>query len=190
MKKLILASASPRRREILSQAGFVFEVMPSTKEETRRGSTPQEIVEHLAEDKARDTGEACKAPCVVLGADTIVVCDGEIMGKPKDEAEARRMLEKLAGRGHQVYTGVALLEKGDGQRLHTFHQKTEVFVYPMTEEEITGYIATGEPMDKAGAYGIQGRFGMYIEKIEGDYLNVVGLPLARVYREMKLLGML
>lgn len=190
MKKLILASASPRRREILALAGFAFETAVSDKEERQRGDTPWEIVEHLAADKAADVAERMDGSCLILGADTVVVCDGEIMGKPKDREEAGNMLHRLAGRSHQVYTGVALLETGKTRRLHTFHQKTEVYVYPMSEEEIEAYIATGDSMDKAGAYGIQGRFGMYIEKIDGDYQNVVGLPIAKVYQEMKALGML
>lgn len=190
MKKLILASASPRRREILALAGFAFETAVSDKEERQRGDTPGEIVEHLAADKAADVAERMSDPCIVLGADTVVVYDGEIMGKPKNREDAENMLCRLAGRNHQVYTGVALLETGTKERIHTFHQKTEVYVYPMSVEEIEAYVATGEPMDKAGGYGIQGQFGMYIEKIDGDYLNVVGLPIARVYQEMKALGML
>ena len=191
MRKLILASASPRRREILSSAGFVFDVIPNRKEEEKRGNTPEEIVMHLAEDKAMDVAQQTEKNALVLGADTIVVCEGEIMGKPKDPADAARMLLKLQGRAHQVYTGVAMAERRFGEiSISSFCQKTSVFVYPMSEEEIREYIAAGEPMDKAGAYGIQGAFSMYIEKIEGDYLNVVGLPLSRLCRELKTLGVI
>ena len=186
MKRMILASASPRRREILAQAGFDFEVLPGTNEEIKRGATPGEIVENLALDKARDVAAGCEDNCLILGADTIVVCDGEIMGKPVDEADAYRMICGLQGSVHQVYTGVALVDKtAQDVKVYCFHQKTDVWVYPMSDEEIYGYIATKEPMDKAGAYGIQGRFGMFIEKIDGDYLNVVGLPLARLWQELK-----
>lgn len=190
MTKLILASASPRRREILSLAGFDFTVCPAKGEEVRVGADPVEIVENLAKAKAREVAEAQKEDCVVLGADTIVVLDGEIMGKPADQADASRMLHALQGRSHQVYTGVALDVVRDGaQQVHSFVQRTDVFVYPMTDGEIEAYMDTGEPFDKAGAYGIQGRFGTYIEKISGDYLNVVGLPMARLYQEMKRLGL-
>ena len=186
MKKIVLASASPRRREILAQAGFSFEVLPGTNEEIKRGAAPGEIVENLAADKASDVAGKCSGECLIIGADTIVVFDGEIMGKPADEADAYRMLHKIQGRVHQVYTGVALLDKTpEGIKVSTFHQKTDVWVYPMSDDEIYGYIATKDPMDKAGSYGIQGQFAMFIEKIDGDYLNVVGLPLARLYQELK-----
>ena len=186
MKKMILASASPRRKEILAMAGFEFEVLPGTNEEVKRGELPGEIVENLAVDKARDVAARCEGDCLVLGADTIVVSGGEIMGKPVDEADAYRMIRGLQDAVHQVYTGVAMLDKTeDDVKVYSFHQKTDVWVYPMTDEEIYGYIATKDPMDKAGAYGIQGQFGMFIEKIDGDYLNVVGLPLARLWQEMK-----
>ena len=190
MTKLILASASPRRREILDMAGFAFSVCPARGEEVRVGADPVEIVENLAKAKAREVGGLQKEDCLVLGADTIVVLDGEIMGKPADRADASRMLHALQGRSHQVYTGVALDTVRQGvYTVHSFVQRTDVFVYPMTDAEIEAYMDTGEPFDKAGAYGIQGRFGKYIEKINGDYLNVVGLPLGRLYQEMKRLGL-
>lgn len=190
MTKLILASASPRRREILDMAGFVFAVCPARGEEVRVGADPVEIVENLAKAKAREVAGSQKEDCLVLGADTIVVLDGEIMGKPADRADASRMLHALQGRSHQVYTGVALDAVRQGvYTVHSFVQRTDVFVYPMTDAEIEAYMDTGEPFDKAGAYGIQGRFGKYIEKINGDYLNVVGLPLGRLYQEMKRLGL-
>lgn len=190
MTKLILASASPRRREILDMAGFAFAVCPAWGEEVRVGADPVEIVENLAKAKAREVAGSQKEDCLVLGADTIVVLDGEIMGKPADRADASRMLHALQGRSHQVYTGVALDAVRQGvYTVHSFVQRTDVFVYPMTDAEIEAYMDTGEPFDKAGAYGIQGRFGKYIEKINGDYLTVVGLPLGRLYQEMKRLGL-
>lgn len=190
MTKLILASASPRRREIFDMAGFAFAVCPARGEEVRVGADPVEIVENLAKAKAREVAGSQKEDCLVLGADTIVVLDGEIMGKPADRADASRMLHALQGRSHQVYTGVALDAVRQGvYTVHSFVQRTDVFVYPMTDAEIEAYMDTGEPFDKAGAYGIQGRFGKYIEKINGDYLNVVGLPLGRLYQEMKRLGL-
>lgn len=123
---------------------------------------------------------------IVLGSDTIVSLDGKILGKPADEEEASRMLRLLAGRTHEVYTGVALLTRQNGElREKVFYEKAQVEMYPMSEEEIRSYIATGEPMDKAGAYGIQGRAAIYIKGIAGDYHTVVGLPVARVYQELK-----
>ena len=126
---------------------------------------------------------------IVIGADTVVVHDNKILGKPSDEAEAFRMLKSLAGDIHQVYTGVAMLVYGeDGEAKEICHaERTEVFVHEMSDEEIRNYIASGEPMDKAGAYGIQGKFAAYIDKIEGDYYNVVGLPVAYVYQQLKAL---
>ena len=171
-------------------AGFAFAVCPARGEEVRVGADPVEIVANLAKAKAREVAGSQKEDCLVLGADTIVVLDGEIMGKPADRADASRMLHALQGRSHQVYTGVALDAVRQGvYTVHSFVQRTDVFVYPMTDAEIEAYMDTGEPFDKAGAYGIQGRFGKYIEKINGDYLNVVGLPLGRLYQEMKRLGL-
>ena len=171
-------------------AGFAFAVCPARGEEVRVGADPVEIVENLAKAKAREVAGSQKEDCLVLGADTIVVLDGEIMGKPADRADASRMLHALQGRSHQVYTGVALDAVRQGvYTVHSFVQRTDVFVYPMTDAEIEAYMDTGEPFDTAGAYGIQGRFGKYIEKINGDYLNVVGLPLGRLYQEMKRLGL-
>ena len=161
-------------------AGFAFAVCPARGEEVRVGADPVEIVENLAKAKAREVAGSQKEDCLVLGADTIVVLDGEIMGKPADRADASRMLHALQGRSHQVYTGVALDAVRQGvYTVHSFVQRTDVLAY----------MDTGEPFDKAGAYGIQGRFGKYIEKINGDYLNVVGLPLGRLYQEMKRLGL-
>ena len=185
--KIILASASPRRRELLIQAGLRFEVMPSTVEEQMRGNTPAEIVMSLAEQKAADVYEKAAGTeednFLVLGADTIVVCDGARLGKPKDEQDAVDMLCMLSGRSHEVYTGVCMLVCRNGRcRKHVFSQCTTVHMYPISEAQARWYVSTKEPMDKAGAYGIQGKGAVFVEKIEGDYNNVVGLPLAQLWQ--------
>ena len=187
---LILASGSPRRRELLSGIGLTYEVIPSTVEEKVTVSRPEEVVLSLAEQKAAEVCERLRTSgregFLVLGADTIVALGEEIMGKPGDEAEACRMLSSLQGGRHQVYTGVAFcIPETDGIRTYSFYEKTEVEMYPMTAEEIRDYVAGGEPMDKAGAYAIQGGCAAYIKGIHGDYTNVVGLPVGRVWQEMK-----
>lgn len=185
MRKMILASASPRRRELLTQAGFSFEVKVSDADEIITEKEPDKIVKELALVKACAVA-ASETEALIIGADTIVTVDGKILGKPRDAEEAFSMLSMLQGRTHQVYTGVALITKEEGlQKSHVFSEKTDVHMYPMTEQEIREYIATGEPLDKAGAYGIQGRAAVYIRKIEGDYNNVVGLPISRLYQELK-----
>lgn len=199
-KKIILGSASPRRRKLLAQIGAEFEIRVSEKEEIYHSEKPEEIVCELAlmkaENVASELSEAERAGAVVLGADTVVVLDGKILGKPSDEEEAARMLSALQGRSHEVYTGVAVLEYAESgeeavsggwklEKKENYAVETRVYVNPMTEQEIREYIATGDPMDKAGAYGIQGRFAAYIDRIEGDYYNVVGLPVSRVYRTLK-----
>ena len=187
--QMILASASPRRRELLSRIGLAFTVKPACGEERGRGALAWEQVEELALQKAEEIAEEAGENVIVIGADTLVFLDGKPMGKPQDEKEAARMLSALQGRTHQVYTGVALIwSRGGEQRRRSFHECTDVTVYPMTQEEILAYIRTGEPMDKAGAYGIQGLFARHIQKIEGDYNNVVGLPVGRLYQEMKAEG--
>lgn len=182
--ELILASQSPRRRELLTQIGIPFTVRVSNSEEKLIGENPEEIVKGLAFQKAEAVLREAEEGQAVLGADTVVVLDGKILGKPKDEEDAFRMLQDLQGRAHQVYTGVAILTKDSGENI-SFAEETTVELWPMSGEEIRAYIATGEPMDKAGAYGIQGRFAAFIRKIDGDYTNVVGLPLGRVYQEWK-----
>ena len=183
--KIILASASPRRRELLAQAGFSFEVKVSDAGETTTEREPEKIVEELALRKA-EAAAAEEEDALVIGADPIVAADGKILGKPHSREEAFAMLSMLQGRTHQVYTGVALILKESGtERRQVFSEKTDVTMYAMTEQEIRAYINTGEPMDKAGAYGIQGRAAIYIERIDGDYNNVVGLPIARLYQEVK-----
>lgn len=195
MKRIILASASPRRRELLAQIGIEFEVVVSHKEERYRSSEPQEIVKELALMKAENAeselekseGRLPSREMTVIGADTIVVLDGKILGKPKDEAEAFDMLMSLQGRPHLVFTGVALLNfSPTGERtVHTHAAMTKVFIHQMSQSEILSYIQTKEPMDKAGAYGIQGRFAAFIDRIEGDYYNVVGLPVSYLYQRLK-----
>lgn len=184
-KKIILASASPRRRELLAKTGLEFEVVPFSGEEIITKTRPEEIVTELARQKASEVAERCGEGTLVIGADTIVAKDGEILGKPADEADAVRMLTLLAGSVHQVYTGVCLIEKEGGKSgERVFCEVTDVEFYPMSEAEIAAYAASGEPLDKAGAYGIQGKCAVYIKGIRGDYNNVVGLPLARLYHEL------
>mgnify|MGYP001668079893 FL=1 len=226
-KKIILASASPRRRELLTQIGLDFEVVVSETEEKITSTEPAKVVEELSAQKAeavweklcsmtasqgsvtnaerldegsgvsrtdegsevfepeQTSGETAMTDTLVLGADTVVACDGKILGKPADTEAAAAMLTMLQGRGHEVYTGVTILYEENGERKTlTFHEKTTVHFYPMTDAQIREYVATGDPMDKAGAYGIQGFCARYIRGIEGDYNNVVGLPVGRVYQEL------
>lgn len=217
-KKIILASASPRRRELLTQIGLDFDVVVSETEEKITSTEPAKVVEELSAQKAeavweklrsmtashgsvtnaerldegsevfepeQTSGETTMTDTLVLGADTVVACDGKILGKPADTEAAAAMLTMLQGRGHEVYTGVTILYEQNGERKTlTFHEKTTVHFYPMTDAQIREYVATGDPMDKAGAYGIQGFCARYIRGIEGDYNNVVGLPVGRVYQEL------
>lgn len=179
---VVLASASPRRRELLQTAGVAFTVHVSDAEEAiAPGTPPQEAVTELARQKAQAVARECPDD-LVIGADTVVVLDGEILGKPADEADAARMLRMLSGRTHAVYTGVCLLRAGKAE---TFFEQTLVTFYPLTNKEIEEYVATGEPMDKAGAYGIQGRGCTLVREIRGDYFNVVGLPVAALCRRLR-----
>ena len=180
---LYLASASPRRREILQMAGERFEVVPSHGDESRPPElSPGELVQELARRKAF-AAEVFPGPGdIVLGADTLVALDGRLLGKPSTEKEAFSMLSALSGRVHRVYTGCCLRTAG---RSETFVSEAEVEFYPLTEEEIRAYIATGEPMDKAGAYGIQGRGCVLVRGIRGDYYTVMGLPAAEVIRRLR-----
>ena len=199
-KTIILGSASPRRRELLAQIGAEFEVRVSNKEEVYHSNVPEEIVkelalmkaENVAEELAEENPAGAVKSTVVIGADTIVVQDGKILGKPADEADAVRMLSSLRGRRHDVYTGVAVLDYDENGEKHVYNYPvgTAVYVNEMTEEEIRAYVETKDPLDKAGAYGIQGRFAAHIDRIEGDYYNVVGLPVSRVYRTLRKLGVL
>jgi septum formation protein len=179
MKEIVLASASPRRSDLLKQIGIKFKVLPSNVEETfELHLTPEEAVQKLACKKALDIAGKLRDGTLVIGADTVVVKDG-ILGKPKNEAEACKMLSNLSGQWHEVITGVALVDSLSLCSVKTF-EKTRVKFRTLTNDIIEAYIKTGEPMDKAGAYGIQGIGAVLVEKIEGCYFNVVGLPLAKL----------
>lgn len=206
--RIILASASPRRKELLGQAGYDFEVEVSEVDESVVSGSPREMVEQLSEIKAGAvalryrTGEIQNGEealrhraggiqngeedVLVIGSDTVVVLDGRVLGKPGDEEDAFRMLKDLSGKAHQVYTGVTLIYCNDGRELkrRSFSECTEVVMRSISDREIRDYIATGEPMDKAGAYGIQGKAAVFISGIRGDYYNVVGLPICRLTEEI------
>lgn len=208
--KIILASASPRRKELLAQIGMDFEILVSDVEEKVTSSIPQQVVEELSAQKAYaalaqvnkgdvdipvlQENKGCEdipllqeQEIIVIGADTVVACDGHILGKPKDAGDAERMLSLLQGREHQVYTGVTMLRRRNAKEVEkrTFSEATKVHFYAMSQEEISAYVASKDPLDKAGAYGIQGLCARYIRGIEGDYNNVVGLPVGRLYQEIK-----
>lgn len=187
--RILLASASPRRRELLEQIGLPFEVVVSHVEEVITETEPGKVVEQLSAQKAEAVAGSLVEPeeTLVIGADTVVAAENTILGKPKDAAQAAEMLWLLGGRTHAVYTGVTLILRGaSGETARkTFHERTDVSFYPMEEAEIRQYVATGDCMDKAGAYGIQGFCARYISGINGDYNNVVGLPVGRLYQEIK-----
>lgn len=197
MRELILASGSPRRRELLEQIKVPFRVMVSDAEETVTDTDPGQVVKSLAVRKAIQVAKEIEEG-LVLGADTVVSVDGEILGKPKDREDARQMLEKLQGRAHSVFTGVALVEKqkndtaqsdttggpSDSRVLENFYRETRVHVHQMSDQEIENYLDTGDAFDKAGSYGIQGPFAAFVDGIEGDYNNVVGLPVSAVYQAL------
>lgn len=197
-KRIILASVSPRRKELLAQIGLEYEIMPSSAREETASREPAQMVQELSMLKAEAVFESLtagqKKDMLVIGADTMVAFEGQMLGKPADEEEAARMLQSLQGNTHQVFTGVTLIwqernTEGDWEkRQKSFVEETSVTMYPMSFSEIQSYISTGEPMDKAGAYGIQGRCAAWIEKISGDYSNVVGLPVGRLYQELKKIG--
>ncbi len=184
---IILASASPRRRELLGMICHDFSVIVSECEEIVSSTVPEEVTIELSKQKAQAVAKG-RADAVVIGADTVVSIDGEILGKPKDREDACRMLRMLSGRTHQVSTGVTILQTGadaDVKGESRFAETTLVHVAPLSESELASYLDTDEPYDKAGAYGIQGMFGKFITGIEGDYNNVVGLPVHRLYEEWK-----
>jgi septum formation protein len=186
--KLILASTSLRRAEILHDAELSFVVVASAVDETPiPGESPNALVQRLADAKADLAAARAVGPAIVLAADTVVTLEGRIFGKPRSSDDARHMLEALSGRTHAVVTGVTLIRLPDAER-RSFVESTLVHFAQLSAEEITRYLATGEPHDKAGAYAIQGRAGRYIPRIEGDYFNVVGLPLARVTQALAELG--
>lgn len=178
---LILASGSPRRNEILRTAGYAFEIVPSGADENIAPCAPGDYAAALAEKKAREV-LARRPGDVVLGADTVVHLDGRILGKPRDEAQAEQMLAMLSGRVHEVYTGVSVVSQNAHE---SFYERTAVRFFSLTREEILAYVQTGEPMDKAGAYGIQGRGALLVEGIDGDFFNVMGLPVARLARVLE-----
>lgn len=182
---LILASSSPRRQELLRSAGFDFEVRPSKIEEVRgRGETAEEFARRAAREKALEVAASCPRDSLVLGADTVVVVDGEVLGKPTGPHDATRMLRLLSGLTHRVITGVCLVRAPD--RVEALkHETTFVTFCKLGEEEIRCYVSSGEPLDKAGAYGIQGMASRFVTRIEGCYFNVVGLPVPLVYEILR-----
>ncbi|MBQ9815091.1 MAG: septum formation inhibitor Maf [Lachnospiraceae bacterium] len=195
MKKIILASQSPRRRELLNLVRLDFEVIPSDCDEKARADSPEELVKMLSKLKCSDVAgriirkevlpeTASSDGYYVIGSDTIVVFDGNILGKPQDGSDAFRMLKMLSGNTHSVFTGVTVIDTKTGKG-KTFYEKTDVKFIDADDEEIRAYVATGEPMDKAGAYGVQGLGAFLVEKINGDYFTVVGLPLSRLLRVLK-----
>lgn len=185
--QIVLASGSPRRKELLHQMGVdEFEILPARGEECApAGLNPAQLVEQLALQKAREVAEL-RPDCAVIGADTVVALDDEVLGKPGSEERAKEMLRALSGRHHQVYTGVAVVVDG---AVYTHVECTQVEFRALSDEEIDAYVATGEPMDKAGAYGIQGRACTMIRGIRGDYYNVVGLPVCAVHEMLRELGL-
>lgn len=186
--KLILASTSPRRAEILRAAGLSFGVVSSAVDETPfSGESPFEYVKRLADAKAELVVGRAVGPAIILAADTVVSVEGRILGKPRTADDARHMLEQLSGRSHTVLTGVSLIRLPDAER-RSFVESTTVQFVPLSQEEISRYLSTDEPYDKAGSYAIQGQAGRYIPRIEGDYFNVVGLPLSRVMQSLTELG--
>lgn len=186
MKTIVLASASPRRKELLHQIGLEFICHPSQSEERPDSIKPSEMVQELAWQKAAEVAE-CYQDAIIIGADTVVELDGNVLGKPANREHARTMIQSLQGQTHRVFTGVCLLlmQQGRIEKKVLFADETKVEMYEMSPEEIDTYIATGECDDKAGAYGIQGACAAYIKGIHGDYYNVVGLPVARVYRNIR-----
>lgn len=188
INKIVLASASPRRLELLRQIGIEPEVIVSHVEEVVTSSVPGEVVMELSRQKAEDVAKDQEAGTLVIGSDTVVTLDGMILGKPKSHEEAEAMIRSIQGRAHQVYTGVCMVLKGkagEEDEICNFFDETDVEVYPMTDEEICKYAQSDEPMDKAGAYAVQGFFGRYIKGLKGSYANVMGLPISMVYQEMK-----
>jgi septum formation protein len=191
-KQIILGSASPRRRELLQQIGLEFTVITSDCEEHITKTIPAEVVQELSLMKAMDVfSKVNNTEALVIGADTIVALEGTILGKPHSKENAISMLNHLQGKIHQVYTSVSLVWEEKGEvHTHTFYECTDVEVLPMTEEEIAYYVNLDTCMDKAGAYGIQNEFACYVKGIKGDYNNVVGLPIGRVYQELKQFSLL
>ena len=185
-EEIVLASGSPRRKELLEQIGISFTIHKSEKEEEKPEGSPDQVVMELAGQKASEAAAFCAEGTIVLGADTVISLGGSILGKPRDREDAKRMLQEIQGKTHQVYTGVCLLRLWQGRRLEErFYACTDVSVAAMCPEEIERYLDTGEYEDKAGAYGIQGKFAPFIREIRGDFYNVVGLPLHQLYIHLK-----
>lgn len=187
MAQIVLASGSPRRRELLERIGltdFIVRV-PEVEESFPEGLSPQEVVSHISREKAEAAVKLCGPEDIVITADTMVFLDDRRLGKPRDEAHALEMLTALQGRKHTVCTGVSVC-RGDRRRTET--ESTDVFFRPAGEAELRRYIATGESMDKAGAYGVQGRGALLVERLEGDFFNVMGLPLVRLARMLEGFG--
>ena len=200
MYKVVLASNSPRRKEILTQVGVEFEVIPSTVEEKTTKVKPSDVVLELSAQKAGDVASKIKESAIIIGADTVVAIDNRVLGKPENEMDAIRMIRLLQGRSHTVYTGVTVIiktaeagydkyeqagiQRGKKKTIQ-FFEETVVHINHMNEREIEEYVKTGESMDKAGAYAIQGKFASFIKGINGDYNNVVGFPIARLYQALK-----
>lgn len=189
MYKIILASNSPRRKELLEQIGVKFIIIPSNKEEITTKTKPADIVKELAIMKAKEIAERVEETSIIIGADTMVAIGDEILGKPKDYEDAKRMITMLQGKEHQVYTGVGIIIKDKDsteikERIINFVEESKVKVSELSTEQIENYISTKEPYDKAGAYAIQGLFAAHIESIHGDYNNIVGLPIAKIYRSL------
>ncbi|SFA48037.1 septum formation protein [Anoxybacillus pushchinoensis] len=183
--QLVLASSSPRRKQLLRMLGLPFDILVSDVDESFDDNlSPSEIVQQLAHKKAYAVWQQVSDACVI-GADTIVVCEGDVLGKPASEQDAFRMLKRLSGKTHEVWTGVAICTTNT---CVTFAEKTDVTFWPLSDEDIWAYIATKEPLDKAGAYGIQQRGALFVQKIDGDYFSVVGLPIAKLARELKKFG--
>ena len=183
---VVLASASPRRREILEMLGVRdFAVIPAEVDEAIPDLMPEEAVIHIAQLKARKVAEVCSSDDLIIAADTLVYLDGVALGKPESVADAENMLRRLSGAKHTVYTGVTIIQNGNEM---TFAEKTEVFFRQISQEEIEAYIRTGEPMDKAGAYGAQGRGAVFISRIEGDFFNVMGLPVCQLVTTLRRFG--
>lgn len=187
MKPIILASGSPRRRELLLQAGLKFEVEPSSyKEEMGLDMEPEDLAKYLSQKKAIEVAKKHK-DSIIIGADTFIVFEGELIGKPKTKEEAKEMLKKLSGKAHSVITGFTIIDTGLNKTVSDFAE-TKLFFRDISDEEINSYVETGEPLDKAGAYAIQGLGGIFVQRIEGDYYNIVGLPLSKVVERLKDFG--
>lgn len=182
---IILASQSPRRSALLRRIGIDPVIMPSSIDEAIETTDPEEAVKALSRQKAENVAAQLNAHALIIAADTVVAAEGKILGKPKNHEEAAEMICMIEGKTHQVYTGVTLLISDGDAKPVTFAEKTDVHVYPMTADEIAAYASTDEPMDKAGGYAIQGAFSAYIKGIEGDYTNVVGLPVGALYQALK-----